>query len=207
MLTPLWSSWKHTLDSGNARRRRVAIAAPGAIVASAALVAAAVSGTSHAGDVAVVAVFLFALVTVPIGCGSFARRFDRACAEELARREEWNESIEFAGRPITLLLPLRPTIWVATERRLVEARRPRWWRAGEAASPLRTVRYEEMIEIRAEEAGGAGEMPGISIEIRLDSSKLHVLFLSSRGKALLAVLRERTGVVTTTARGSSAAPT
>lgn len=202
-MAKLWDRWRSAVDSEDRRPRLAAIAVPGLIPAFAMVIIGALSKRSVTWQVAVGAAFFYALVTVPIWCGSYARRVDRRAAEELLRREGWDEPIQFAGRPLDLGQVVRPRIWIATDRRLIEATRPRWWRTRETASPLRSVSYKQMIEIRhVKEYSGNGEMPLISIEIGLESGKLDVALRNSRAKALLATLSEHAGLAVPAKRRS-----
>jgi cbb3-type cytochrome oxidase subunit 3 len=56
--------------------------------------------------------------------GERRRRFDQKQAGALWRERGWDEPIEFAGRDLIW----RGSVWIATDRRLVEAKRARRWR-------------------------------------------------------------------------------
>jgi hypothetical protein len=115
-------------------------------------------------------------------------------AERLARRDGWGEPIEFAGRPAGANVIFRGTIWIATDRRLLEASRPRWWRKHQPAWPLQTIGYQQITAIRVRSRGG-GEGPQVTtISLTLASGELQLDVAASKARALLAVLREHTGL-------------
>jgi hypothetical protein len=124
VLERLRARWERAAYSGTAIERLFASLLPGVGVALFVIAFIALTQGRVSSGVAAIAALAFIVCSWSMWRGSVARRFDRRTAEQLARRDGWGEPIEFAGRPVGANVIFRGTIWIATDRRLVEASRP-----------------------------------------------------------------------------------
>jgi hypothetical protein len=174
----------------------MALLAPGIAAAVVVfLLVAVVQGSATGGGIPL-GMAIIAFTTVSLGYRRQARvaRLDRKVAERLSRREGWEETIEFAGRSPGLDLIWRGTIWIATDKRLIQASRPVLWRLRQPASVLRSVDYEEITAILSVRTT-RGEGPSFTtIVLALGSEELKMDFSPRKAKAILACLVDHTGL-------------
>jgi hypothetical protein len=176
--------------------RLLALLLPGFIVAVFVIVFVAVTKGAVTGGAVITAVFGFIVFSWVYWRGSQARRFDLRAAQELSRQGGWTDAIEFAGRPAGANVIWRGTVWIATDRRLVEASRPRWWRRRQPASPLRSIGYEQITGIRPVRTAGGGETPRTTtVVLALGAEELKLQFSPRRAKEILASVTKHTGLI------------
>jgi hypothetical protein len=191
----LRSRWERALD-GSGPTRAMALLAPGIGVAVVVfLLVAVVKGSATGGGIPL-GMAVVAFITVSLGYWRQSRvaRLDHKVAEELSRRGGWNEAIEFAGRSFGVALIWRGTIWIATDKRLIQASRPLWWRPLQPPSVLWSADYDEIKAILSVR-GSRGEGPSFTtIVLALGSEELKIEFSPRNGRAILARVVEHTGL-------------
>ena len=193
----LRSRWERALD-GSGPIRVVALLAPGVGAAVVVLVfLAVVNGSVTSGGVPLgMAALAFVVVSLGFWRESRVARLDRKMAEKLSRHEGWDEAIEFAGRPPGVDLIWHGTIWIATDKRLVQASRPLWWRPRQSPSVLWSVGYDDMTAIRSVRTRSRGESASFTtIVLALGAEELEMDFSPRKAKAILACVVDHTGLV------------
>jgi hypothetical protein len=195
MIDELIVRWERAADGGGAVRV-AALLLPGLAVAIFVMVFIAVMKGSVSGGAIETAGFGFIVFNWVNWRGSVARRRDRMTAEILARRGDWDETIEFSRRPIANFSS-RPgrTVWIATDRRLLEVSRARWRAPHEPPAVLQSVGYEQITEIRSVKSRGGGETARVTtIVFALRSEKLELTFPPTTAEALLTSVTQHTGL-------------
>jgi len=188
----LRSRWQRALY-GSGPARVMAILAPGlGVAAFVYLLVAVLQGSSGGVPLGMAAL---ALIVVSLGYWRESRvaRLDRKVAEELSRRECWDEAIESAGRSPGLDLIWRGTIWIATDKRLIQASRQPWWRRRQPPFVHWSVDYDEITAILSVRTRSRGEGPGFTrIVLALGSKELKMEFSPRKAKAILASVVDHT---------------
>jgi hypothetical protein len=160
------------------------------------LLVAVVNGSATGGGIPL-GMAVVAFITVSLGYWRESRvaRLDRKVAEELSRREGWDEAIEFSGRSPGLDLIWRGTIWIATDKRLIRASRPLWWRPHQPPFVLWSADYDEITAILSVRTRSRGVGPSFTtIVLAVGSEELKMDFSPRKGKAILACVVEHTGL-------------
>jgi hypothetical protein len=141
------------------------------------------------------AALAFIVVSVGYWRQSRVARVDRKLAEELSRREGWDEAIEFAGRPPGVDLIWRGTIWIATDKRVIQASRPHRWRRGQPPSVLWSGGYDEITAVCSVRTRGGGESPRFTtIVLALGTDEVKMDLSPRKAKAILACVADHTGL-------------
>jgi hypothetical protein len=188
--------WERSLD-GSGATRVMALLAPGIGAAVVVFVPVAVGKGSATGGGIPLGMAVVAFITVSLGYWRESRvaRLDLKLADELSRREGWDETIEFAARSPGLNLIWRGTIWIATDKRLIQASRRLWWRPRQPPSVLWSADYDEIIAILSVRTRSRGEGPRFTtIVLALGNEELKMDFSPRKGKAILACVVEHTGL-------------
>jgi hypothetical protein len=174
----------------------VAILMPGVRLAIVVVAFLAVTSGSVSSGALAIAMLAFILASFVFWRESRGNRLDHRVAEELLHRQGWDESIEVVGRPPGISLIWRGTIWIATDKRLIEASRPRWWRPHQPQSVLWSVSYDGITAIRRVRTRGGGETPRFTaITLAIGSDELKMSFSPRKAKATLASITDHTGLV------------
>jgi hypothetical protein len=195
MFDELIVRWEHVADGGGAVRF-AALLLPGLAAAVFVVASTAVSEGSVSGGAIETAWLGFVVVNWVNWRGSVARRRDRMTAETLARRGAWDETIEFSRRPVANFSwrPVR-TVWIATDRRLLEVSRARRRAPDEPPAVLRSVGYEQITEIRSVKSRGGGETARVTtVVFAVGREDLELTFAPTTAKTLLASVTQHTGL-------------
>lgn len=192
-LEDMRSRWARAVD-GSAPGRVITLLLPGLGVGVFVLLFLAIARGSVTSGALAIAGLAFTVVSLGRWRGSRAARFDRTVAEELLRRQGWDEPIEFVVRPVGVNLIWRGTFWIATDRRLIEASRPLWWRPRQPQSVLWSVGYDGITAIHSVSTR-SGQGPGVTtITLTLSSDQVKMTFSPRKAKAILASVTDHTGL-------------